>query len=59
MGWSDLDAIEDRIARVEELERIQEEDRQEYNCAVANGLILKAQHISRRMNARAREIRTI
>jgi hypothetical protein len=57
MGWSDEDVIEDRIARIETLEREQEQDRQEYNCAVANGLIGKARRINRRMNDREREIR--
>lgn len=56
MGWSDEDAIEDRIAIIEALEKEQEQDRQEYNCAVANGLILKARRINRRMNVRERRI---
>lgn len=56
MGWSDEDVIEDRIARIEMLEREQEQDRQEYNCAVASGLIGKARRINRRMNARERKI---
>lgn len=59
MSWSDEDVIEDRIARIEMLEREQEQDRQEHNCAVANGLIGKARRINRRMNARERKIRSI
>lgn len=56
MGWSDEDAIEDRIALIEALEHEQGVDRQEYNCAVANGLVWKARRIGRRMAARERRI---
>jgi hypothetical protein len=37
-----------------ELARQHELDRQEYNCAVANGLIIKARAIDRVMKARER-----
>lgn len=51
--------IEDPVARIEMLEREQERDRQEYNCAVANGLIGKARRINRRMNYRVNEQRRL
>lgn len=45
-----------RRVRIAELEREQEIDRKEYNCAVANGLIIRARSINRRMNSREQKI---
>lgn len=56
MGWSDEDAIEDRIALIELLELAQDEDRRALDRAAASGRRWTMRRIQRRMLKRRRRI---
>lgn len=56
MGWSDEDAIEERIALIELLERAQDEDRSALDRVAASGRRWRARRIQRRMIKRQQRI---
>lgn len=56
MGWSDEDAVEDRIALIELLVRAQDEDRSALDRATASGRQWRARRIQRRMLKRQQRI---
>lgn len=56
MGWSDEDAIEERIALIELLEQAQDEDRSALDRAGASGRRWRARRIQRRMLKRQQRI---